>query len=203
MSDGRDQFTDCFDCTDSTYNQEVCRYATQRVMDEMFTTLQITPYLLADYEQFNATQQIHFQDVWTHCFPRGEAPADPFLPTFPHHNPLETRVREPTTNRNRCAAAALSGFRCSHHILYPLTVCAVHAQYYTTHLRLPPGGTTTPQLPHKTDIDPNAILDFPTPEMRRIPTTQSLQLIQRVNNPPPAPKPNATPQTHSSITLKQ
>ena len=96
--------------------------------------------------------------------------------------PRKTRERDPIARRNRCAPATLNGYRCTRQILYPMTVRAVHAQYFLTHLRLPHGGATSPHLHDTNDIRPNAALGFPTPEMRRAPTSQSLLFIQRVRN---------------------
>ena len=171
-----------FDCNSSTYTAEVCKHVTQRVMGEMFQPLQTAPYLLTDYHQFNASHQAHFHENWTQLFPRGDAVTDPFAPIFPPQNPLETRLRTPANQRNLCASATLTGFRCVHHILYPLTVCAVHAQYFVTHLYLPPGGTTHPQIPHRNDVNNGGLIDFDTPETKRVPTTPTLRLIQKANS---------------------
>ena len=190
-----------YERSSSSYNEEVTHYVTQRVMGELFTTLQTSHYPISDFYQFRAVTEGRFRDVRNHTFPRGEVSPDPFAPNYPPRNPLETRVRVPVTQRNRCASATITGFRCTYHILYPLSACAVHAQYFTTHLCLPPGGSPHPHTHNKRYIGENALIDLPTPEMRRVPTTQSLKLIQKANDLSPPPNTLMRPPTHPQTSL--
>ena len=129
-------------------------------------------------------------------FPRGDLPPGPFSPSFPIPILRPRRERRDIIGRNRCASATLNGFRCARHVLYALTVCAAHAQYFVTRLCFPPGGTTSPYLPDEADIHPNASIGHSLPEMRRALTPAPHTLIAQVNRlltPPQIPKLNSRP----------
>ena len=186
--DNEDRVEAWYECDSFPFVDQVSAYLTHRVSAEMFTLLTQNNFLHnIDYDQYFALETEVYHREWNRMFPRGDVPADPFDPVSPPPLVRAGRERRNISGRNRCASATLNNFRCTRHVLYPLTVCAVHAQYFLTHLCFPPGGTTCPHTPDVTDAQNNVLIDHTLPEMRRALTPPARLLISQINALAPPP----------------